>query len=83
MDPLIPLAGATVPIAGSVQEKRRACLRQLVLAEIHVQKRDAASAVLELEEFLKLHPDSEHTSNVRKVMLNLQAKRNPAAGWDN
>jgi tetratricopeptide (TPR) repeat protein len=53
---------------------------QLLLAEIYVQKRDPASAVLELEEFLKLHPDSERASHVRKVMLNLQVKRTPAAG---
>ena len=47
---------------------------QLVLAEIYRRKQDPARAVLELEEFLKLHPDSSRAAELRNTIRKLQGK---------
>ena len=41
---------------------------QLLLAEIYVRKHDYPAVIRELEEFLKLHPDSKPASNARKAL---------------
>ena len=43
-------------------------LPQLYLAQIFGRRGAPAAAIRELEEFLKLHPDSDHASDVRKTI---------------
>ena len=47
---------------------------QLVLAEIYRRKKEPARAVLELEEFLKLHPDTSRAAELRRTIRKLQGK---------
>lgn len=47
---------------------------QLVLASIYLQKRNPALAILEMEEFLKLHPDSDQAPAIRKALKELRGK---------
>jgi Flp pilus assembly protein TadD len=49
---------------------------QLVLAEIYAQKQNPSSAIVELEEFLKLHPDSERAPGLRILIQKLRGKVN-------
>ena len=49
-------------------------LPQLVLAEIYRRKKDPERAVLELEEFLKLHPDSGRAEELRNKIRELRRK---------
>ncbi len=48
---------------------------QLVLAEIYWKKNQPAAAIAELEEFLKLHPDSEMAPRLRKVIEAARARK--------
>ena len=47
---------------------------QLVLAEIYARQQNPSSAVMELEEFLKLHPDSDRAPSLRTLIQKLQGK---------
>jgi len=52
---------------------------QLLLAEIHVRRRDPAAAARELEDFLKHHPDWPQAGAVRKGIEKLRALAQPVA----
>jgi hypothetical protein len=41
-----------------------------------MRQQDPSSTVLELEEFLKLHPDSEGAPKLRTLIKNLQGRVN-------
>ncbi len=45
-----------------------------MLASIYLQKPKPALAILEMEEFRKLHPDSDHASSIRKALQELRGK---------
>jgi len=47
---------------------------QLVLAEIYARQQNPASAIMELEEFLKLHPDSDRAPVLRTLIQKLRGK---------
>jgi tetratricopeptide (TPR) repeat protein len=47
---------------------------QLVLAEVYLRKENPGLAIQELEQFLKLHPDSDRAPNIRKVLQQLRGK---------
>ncbi|MBP1595740.1 MAG: repeat-containing protein [Acidobacteria bacterium] len=47
---------------------------QLVLAEIYARRQEYSSAALEVEEFLKLHPDSDRAPNLRRILEELRGK---------
>jgi len=47
---------------------------QLVLAELYVQQQKPSLAVMELEEFLKLHPDSDRAPKLRILLEKLRGK---------
>jgi tetratricopeptide (TPR) repeat protein len=47
---------------------------QLILAQIYMLKQNPAMAIQELEEFLKLHPDSDRTPNLLKAIQELRGK---------
>jgi len=49
---------------------------QLVLAEIYVRRQNASAAIVELEEFLKLHPDSVRAPALRLLINRLRDKSN-------
>ena len=53
---------------------------QIPLAEIYIHLADRPSAQRQLEEFLKLHPDSPRSEKVRRALDRLQMKREPPAG---
>jgi tetratricopeptide (TPR) repeat protein len=53
---------------------------QIPLAEIYIHLADRPSAQRQLEEFLKLHPDSPQSEKVRRALDRLQMKREPPAG---
>ena len=46
---------------------------EIPLAEIYLQRSDNAAAVRELEDFLKVHPDSPQARNVRAVIQKIQS----------
>jgi Tfp pilus assembly protein PilF len=48
---------------------------QLVLARIYLQKQNPERVILEMEEFLKLHPDSDRASAIRKALQELRGKK--------
>jgi tetratricopeptide (TPR) repeat protein len=47
---------------------------QLILAQLYMMKQKPVLAVEELEEFLKLHPDSERADRIRKTIQDLRGK---------
>jgi tetratricopeptide (TPR) repeat protein len=47
---------------------------QLLLAEVYVRRADRAAAICELEEFLKIHPDSDRVPAVRKAIEQLRVQ---------
>jgi len=47
---------------------------QLILAQLYIIRQNPDSAVGELEEFLKLHPDSERAGKIRETIRNLRVK---------
>ncbi len=47
---------------------------QLALARIYLQKQNPEQATLEMEEFLKLHPDSDRVPIIRKALQDLRGK---------
>ncbi len=47
---------------------------QLVLAEIYMRQQDTSSAITEIEEFLKLHPDSNRAPNLKILLEKLRGK---------
>jgi tetratricopeptide (TPR) repeat protein len=49
---------------------------QLVLAEIYLRQQNPSSAVMELEEFLRFHPDSDRAPRLRTIIQNLRGKVN-------
>jgi Tfp pilus assembly protein PilF len=56
---------------------------QLVLAEIYARRQDFSRAALEVEEFIKLHPDSDRTPALRKILEQLRGKaKKSGAGRD-
>jgi len=50
---------------------------QLVLVEIYARRNQLSAAIAEIEEFLKLHPDSEMVPKMRKVLENARARLLP------
>jgi len=46
---------------------------QLLLAEVYARRGDRAGAICELEEFLKIHPDSDRVPDVRKTLDQLRS----------
>jgi tetratricopeptide (TPR) repeat protein len=46
---------------------------QLLLAEVYVRRGDRAAAICELEEFVKIHPDSDRIPDVRKSIERLRS----------
>jgi tetratricopeptide (TPR) repeat protein len=67
------------PDAAEVELKRAKALDaghfslpQLVLAEIYLRKRNPGAAIKEMEEFLKLHPDSDRVPIIRKQLQDLK-----------
>jgi Tfp pilus assembly protein PilF len=50
---------------------------QLVLVEIYARKNQLPAAIAEIEEFLKLHPDSELAPKMRKVLEDARARLSP------
>jgi len=50
---------------------------QLVLAELYLRQQNAASAIEELGEFLKLHPDSDRAPNLCILLEKLRGKASP------
>ncbi len=51
---------------------------QLLMAEIHIRRRDRLSAIKELKEFLALHPDSPEAPKVRGFLDRLMNPPRPA-----
>lgn len=49
----------------------------LVLIDIYLRKNRVPDAVTEIEEFMKLHPDSEWTAKLRKFMEDSRAQPSP------
>jgi tetratricopeptide (TPR) repeat protein len=47
---------------------------QLFLVEIYARRNDLKSAVIEMEEFLKLHPDSDWAPGVKKALETARAR---------
>lgn len=47
---------------------------QLYLAEIYVNRGQTAAAIAEIEEFLRLHPDAENASQLRRTLESLRAQ---------
>lgn len=47
---------------------------QLVLAEIHLRRKDAAAALAEVEDFLKRHPDAPEAAKLRALADKLKAE---------
>ncbi len=55
---------------------------QLLLAEIYRRRRDYASTMLQLEEFLRLHPDSQKALEVSQVLREIRAQMAKEASTD-
>jgi len=49
---------------------------QLILAEIYLRRQNPAAAAMELEEFLRFHPDSDRAPKLRAIIQNLRGKGN-------
>ncbi len=47
---------------------------QIVLAEIYARRKQFPAAIAEIEEFLKLHPDSEMAPRMRKALSDARAR---------
>jgi tetratricopeptide (TPR) repeat protein len=45
---------------------------QLLMAEIHVRRKDRAAAADDLDDFLKLHPDWPNTAAIRQIVARLR-----------
>lgn len=48
---------------------------QLLLAEIYKRRQDVARMTSELEEYLRFHPDSKQSSEIRKILDGLRARQ--------
>jgi tetratricopeptide (TPR) repeat protein len=52
---------------------------QLMLAEIDLRRRDRMAAAVELEEFLRVHPDAPDAGRIREKLAHLRAPPGPQA----
>ncbi len=52
-------------------------LPQMYLADIYIRRNQTSKAVAEIEEFLRLHPDSSFAPKMRKALEELRAQPNP------
>ncbi len=52
-------------------------LPQMYLADIYIRRNRVSDAIAEIQEFLRLHPDSEFAPRMRKALDELRARHSP------